>query len=887
MNLQVFNKSGIQIAISGNFTYSAAAMGEKNISLTVESPVKIAFTPFCYVTFKNENYYLQSEPSIKRVAGSGYKGDALQYNLTFKSKQTDLVNCDFQDFILGSEVYFSGMSEFGFFGDVYDLARRIQANLNIEYSTNTWTIMMPCAGYTDPQPVSSIGISQRVLSGESKQITVSDENCWNALTRVFSDYGFNFYLDTTNRSIFIGVTYPTLSAGGQDIVFEYGSGKGLYEINRNIEDTGLTTRLRAYGSDKNIPTNYMALGQRVVTRLQLPSYRATQANTIPTDYVLANQSIIDFYGLRPGKKIFEDIYPTIEGITDGNGHRIDSIHAIDTIVDGKDADGNLTQPSFFVYLYDLGFDINDHITSNAATLAVKTGYCGGADFEIVQALPVVSGETYYSAGVRWKFKLNKNTSYSANYVLPSGNVVISAGDTFSLLNISMPDIYVIAAEQRLLTAAEEYLAENSRSKISYTVNLDEIYLANNPGVSDALLEGTNVKIIDNDLGDTTVDDITYYTVKSIQSLTIRYQSNSLLPAYNITLADKIQSGRIDRIENEISKTKDNVQNTNNQIDKSERSLSTALKTIRQLRPGFTFQGEYDPLRPYYGTNSRVDIVVYDDLHYITKPTSGIITGELPTNATYWEPFEGDYFSIATGLLFAELAYIENLGVENVRAGTVGGARLEISKESGAYYLKVYDASNDERIKIAAGVFEVKQDVNRFLRMNDTSTTLMALRADGGTGISIYTQDTTGKGIGITAQTGGKAIESYGNHKFTARSGELTELLGITKSEGTALGYSASESSGSIYLTYNQTFFNYYGVDPATIYLPSTAATGKITGKIYYIVRTSATTLTVNGNGSLLHWGDGSSGSSFETTNINWIWFFIYTGTFWQAGHFER
>ncbi|MGV8139467.1 MAG: hypothetical protein AB2L20_30085 [Mangrovibacterium sp.] len=593
MELLIYNKSGQQIASTGDFNYSASAMGEKSVSLTIESPIKLPIVPLCYLTFKGENFYLQNDPTIKRVAASGYRGDALQYSMTFKSKQTDLVNCDFLDHLLGAETYYSGMGEFSFFGDVYDLGRRIQANLNIE--GNGWIVKMPRAGYSDPQPVANIGVSDRTLNSETKQITVSDENCWNALVRAYDDFGFNFYLDTTNRLIYIGVTYPMLTVGGEDITFEYGYKKGLYEISRNVEDSAVITRLRAYGSDKNIPEGYMLSGQRLVSRLQLPSYRSTQSDPVPTDYILASQNIIDYYGIRPGKKVFDDIYPTIEGVVDANSHPIDTIHSAEEIIDGVDENGDYLQPSFWIRVYDMGFDINQLFVSEAAKVVMKSGLCASAEFDIVEAIPVPDPQTgedvdFYNEGVRWKYRLEKNSSFSSNYILPSGNMLISAGNKFSLINISLPDTLVIAAEAKLLDAAQQYMAKNGQNKISYSISLDEIYLANNPLVEGVLKEGGRVKIIDNELGDTTDDNgVTHYTIKSIQSLTVRYQGNQPLPTYNISLSEDIIAGRIDRIEGEVGNTAENVNQT---IVNNSRDRRNAVRNTRNLRALKNYT--YDP-----------------------------------------------------------------------------------------------------------------------------------------------------------------------------------------------------------------------------------------------------------------------------------------------------
>ena len=66
---------------------------------------------------------------------------------------------------------------------------------------------------------------------------------------------------------------------------------------------------------------------------------------------------------------------------------------------------------------------------------------------------------------------------------------------------------------------------------------------------------------------------------------------------------------------------------------------------------------------------------------------------------------------------------------------------------------------------------------RFLRINDTKGTLMSIRADGVTGIGIYTQDKSGTCLSMIAQTGGTAVESYGSHTFGQRAGETWNAPG--------------------------------------------------------------------------------------------------------------
>lgn len=600
--LKIYSPNNTLITATPDFIYSGAAMGEKNITCTLSSPVALEVKPKCYVTFRGEKYFMRDDATVKRIAKTNWSGEALQYSCVFKSKQTDLVDCDFLDYVLNNDMYYTGMGSFSFWGDVYDLARRIQACLDQEFTgSNKWTILMPCTGFDTPQPVASIARTARSLNSETKQISPSDENCWNALTRANSDFGFFFYLDTSRQEIFIGVPYPEFKVDGQLIAFEYGKGKGAYEIQRDVEAGTIVTRLRVRGSNRNIPRDYLRSEAypRFTQNLQLPVFRETVAQARPTDYLLADQSLIDYFGIRPGTKTFDDIFPSIEGMVDANGHAIDTIHAIEALDDTINPDGSLVQSYFYVYLYDMGFDLNDFLTAEDATLSMKTGYCV-TDFKIVEAKALTATDPYYSEGCRWKYRLEKDVTSSANYVLPSGNVKPKLGDKFVLLYILMPESYILQTEERLEGAAQKYLDENSKSKISYTISLDEIYFANRPVVADALKEGVSLIIKDNELGDTIAEDGSRYTLKSVQNLTITYRKEQSIPSYQMTMADQVKANPINRIENEVSDVKENTVNQGTQNTVNRRNGVRNSRNLTALRNlVFDTDGYFDPdnIRP--------------------------------------------------------------------------------------------------------------------------------------------------------------------------------------------------------------------------------------------------------------------------------------------------
>lgn len=78
-----------------------------------------------------------------------------------------------------------------------------------------------------------------------------------------------------------------------------------------------------------------------------------------------------------------------------------------------------------------------------------------------------------------------------------------------------------------------------------------------------------------------------------------------------------------------------------------------------------FRGDYSDSKTYYGNAIRVDVVKYNGTYYVAKKTVGTFSGVAPTNTDYWETFGGQFESIATGLLLAEYACIDNLGASAI------------------------------------------------------------------------------------------------------------------------------------------------------------------------------------------------------------------------------
>ncbi len=112
-------------------------------------------------------------------------------------------------------------------------------------------------------------------------------------------------------------------------------------------------------------------------------------------------------------------------------------------------------------------------------------------------------------------------------------------------------------------------------------------------------------------------------------------------------------------------------------------------------PSLSYTGNYDPARTYTGTELRIEVVKYSGVYYFTRADAGTFSGVLPTDTSKWNPAGGQFDSIATGLLLAEAATIDNLTVRNVKTAEAGTKHAEINGSENN--IKIIDAPGNELI----------------------------------------------------------------------------------------------------------------------------------------------------------------------------------------------
>ena len=542
----IYDKNGLTKCEARKLEYNGEFLGACSVSVSVSAPTPIGFSIGDWLEYRGERFELNYDPSVVKESSLGGYGEGFVYeNVVFNSLSDELTRCDFLDVVPADNgMHYSSLPTFSFFAEnIYALVERIQANLDRVYKADkAWTLR----------------IHPEYASDKNANISASNLTCWDALALVHSIFGANFTIK--GRTITIGAS--GIAVGN---LFSYGKGNGLYSIERNAESNQkIVTRLRAYGSTRNMPTGYYrnieggnVPNNMAVTHLMLPSFPSLTLDPYIDSKNLSELGVREGTVFFDGSSDLEEIYPTMEGITAEDlksaGVNVDSEGFLDEVVsaeqiadDGIAPEEGEIQATFTITIKDVGFDINEHLsTSGNATISMKNGMCGGREFEIVECKKEESN---------YVLTCNRVEDTSLGLYFPYKDYQIKEGDKFVLLNLEMPDVYIKAASQRLLSAATEYLAKNDYVRYSFTPRVDNIMLAKQHdeavkyglvSIHDTIKEGDFILFEDNDLG--VSGSIT------IDALSIKENAEeSLIPEYEITLKEEKTVGTIEKIQNQIS-----------------------------------------------------------------------------------------------------------------------------------------------------------------------------------------------------------------------------------------------------------------------------------------------------------------------------------------------
>ena len=334
-----------------------------------------------------------------------------------------------------------------------------------------------------------------VVVSEYIDIEYTGKDASDALSELSSAAGTEWWFDGMTLNI-------SRCEFGEPVPLSYGDGL-IGGIERSMADgVKFFTRLFPVGSSRNIdPDRY---GH---ARLQLPD----GAKYVEQDTHLG---IIEYFE----QEAFDAIYP----------RRIGTVGAVRSEERTSD-DGS----PFTVWYFtdpDIPFDPNQYeIGGLVKRVTFQTGELRGREFEV----------NYDSE--KKEFEIITQWPYDNDMQLPSEPLVPAPGNEYVLWNISMPDSYYPAAEQEFKTAVDTFMAD-SRKDISVFQASTDFTVVDKRNLD--LKPGQRIRLgSDKFFPDTGYRDIRIVAI-----------SRSVVQPGSMTLkmSDVLSTGRISRIENQIS-----------------------------------------------------------------------------------------------------------------------------------------------------------------------------------------------------------------------------------------------------------------------------------------------------------------------------------------------
>ena len=279
---------------------------------------------------------------------------------------------------------------------------------------------------------------------------------------------------------------------------------------------------------------------------------------------------------------FENIKPTIKGMTNASGQPIDKFLEFAWDADDNDDIDPETDkyyhPYFFAKLpkFDgpYGFNLFDYANENGEmAFSMTSGVCGGCEFSIgvgsesqkniVQVDANGNLERDSKGNVKlgdaqdrqndtihnevWIALKKEANTYPVLMPSLSRGLVPTSNDTFVILYINLPQAYITAAEHRLYEEIIKYMKLNNDEKFTFTIGFSRIFFAQNPAFLAQLNENARLLVRYNER------EYTFY----ISSFKYAMTAGDVLPNISVDLVEELTTTgnslqlRIDAVKQDI------------------------------------------------------------------------------------------------------------------------------------------------------------------------------------------------------------------------------------------------------------------------------------------------------------------------------------------------
>lgn len=438
-----------------NSQQSGQIMSTDMVAVNFTSKEAILFSILDYANIFRIPYKINTLPEVTKISGLDY-----QYIITLEGLMFDLTKVQYL-FLNASNVFTEG--KFTLRGKPRDFGDLIIHNLRRIFPNAPWKL-------------------GSVIDADYKSIDFNSQNCMEALSTVTKSFTTEYSFDGYTINIY----QKQLPSG---INLTYGYENPLYGLSRkNTDNSNVITRLYAFGSNKNIGSNYR-LGAQY---LRMAAGLYIEKNT---DIYGVFEGCVNFDGTNGNIEIYPHRTGTVTGVT-------------------------LPYTAPFTFVDNtMDFDVNPYLMpdGSAAVITFNTGLLGGLNFNL----------NAYNAATK-TFTINPDTSQTT-IVAPSIDWAPAVGDQYVITNILQPIAYINNAEALLLSSAKDYLDIKSTPNVTYSVVCNPLFFKANPI---PVVLGQTVGIVDAALGINRQIRITAYT---------RNLRNPAL--YTMTLSDtvKVQS----------------------------------------------------------------------------------------------------------------------------------------------------------------------------------------------------------------------------------------------------------------------------------------------------------------------------------------------------------
>ena len=341
-SLQIYKPNGENTDIElRKYQYNGSFMGERNITASISSPVKINWEIGDYVVFRNEPFTLRYVPPVKKQSRRGTYGEGYIYDgIVFSSIISQLMDVQFLDYVSNdNNIHYTGLSNFAFYvsnNSLTEFASRIKANIERVYGKDSWDVIVANKGVVIKDEDNNVIVEGSSFEFDDQSISItSGTSIYNAICLINTQLELNFLIRIVNGR-------KTIILGGSSVAtaesLGYGKGRGLKSIQQSHNNNEqIVTRLHAYGSSRNLPYRYYnkkyndknkypkmfdsngnyLLESRYINKLMLPYKCWVQTSYLWDAFI--QSKLADVIGIKEGEITFDgsdeewdEIYPSLE-----------------------------------------------------------------------------------------------------------------------------------------------------------------------------------------------------------------------------------------------------------------------------------------------------------------------------------------------------------------------------------------------------------------------------------------------------------------------------------------------------------------------------------------------------------------------------------------------